>query len=651
MSSFSIFSTLVVYLLLFVLSVGASAQGFLEMPDTMEVPEYESESMLLDLDVPPVRDRDPDPEAGPRLNVKEFRLQGLVEYPKLGITRKGLIERVESIRFDLMSEGTLTDSGYTLDELGEVSDLIAEIEKASAEEHVGPLEVQKLVFLIRDQRRRRGVTLGMIETVADTITLYYREKGFILAKAYIPEQKVRDGVVTLTLLLGELGGVNVENNRRVSSKRIENIFKKDLNRPVASWKIEESLYLVNDIPGLSAQGFFQAGEQVGDTLLSVNVLSEDWYTVNTRLDNHGSDTTGEYRAYLDFALHNPLGYGDELQLSVLNSFNPENTTFGAIRYNAHIGTPRWRSSIGVSKNDFKSESLVSFGGGDDVDSSSLKFLGESTVSDVSLSYHLRRSRVKNYSTTFSIMDIATVFKVIQGDNDSGNTEENDVLNTAIGFNFDVLAQKSRRLHVGRITLTHTDNVPLIPEDISEEENSTESQQDRNPTGNAFFLSYEYSMLSFINVPFTEVESRLVLTSSGQFVGKAMTNVNQFSMTGPTRARGFEVNTGLFDDAVFFSADWVFKAPKFGGATFFGKPLDRIVQPYIFVDLGYGVIHPLVEGDVSLKGKLGSVGFGLKLDFANFKSNIVISAPVLDDVDAVEEDTEASGLYFEMQYSF
>ncbi len=626
------------------------------MPDTSEVPEYESESMLLDLDVPPVRDRDPDPEAGPRLNVKEFRLQGLVEYPKLGITRKGLIERVESIRFELMKEGSLTDSGYTLDELGEVSDLIADIEKQSAEEHVGPLEVQKLVFLIRDQRRRRGVTLGMIETVADTITLYYREKGFILAKAYIPEQKVRDGVVSLTLLLGELGGVNVENNRRVSAKRIQNVFKKDLNRPVASWNIEESLYLINDIPGLSAQGFFQAGEQVGDTLLNVNILSEEWYTVNTRLDNHGSDTTGEYRAYMDFALHNPLGYGDELQLSVLNSFNPENTTFGAIRYNAHIGTPRWRTSIGVSKNDFKSESLISFGGVSDDEeeenSSALKFLGESTVSDMSLSYHIRRSRVKNYSTTFSVMDISTVFKVFQGsDDESGNTEENDVLNTSIGFNFDVLDQKSRRLHVGRITLTHTDNVPLIPEDNSADENSTDTQQERNPTGNAFFLSYDYSMLSFINVPFTEVETRLVLSSSGQFVGKAMTNVNQFSMTGPTRARGFEVNTGLFDDAVFFSADWVFKAPKFGGATFFGKSIDRIIQPYIFVDLGYGVIHPLVEGDESLKGKLGNVGFGFKFDFANFKSNIVVSTPVLDDVDGVEEDTEESGLYFEMQYSF
>ncbi len=56
--------------------------GFLEMPNTAEVPEFERESLSLDMDIPALRDRDPNPEAGPRLNVKEFRVQGLIEYPE-----------------------------------------------------------------------------------------------------------------------------------------------------------------------------------------------------------------------------------------------------------------------------------------------------------------------------------------------------------------------------------------------------------------------------------------------------------------------------------------------------------------------------------------------------------------------------------------
>jgi hypothetical protein len=201
--------------------VNVAEAGFLEMPDTSEVPEYERESLLLDLDVPALRDRDPNPEAGPRLNVKEFRVQGLVEYPEFGITRKAIIEQVEKIRFDMMEEGELLESGYTINEIKEVSDLVAQIEQETDGRHVDPVDVQKLVFLIREQRRQRGITLGMIETVADIITRYYRERGFILAKAYIPKQHVRDGVVTITLLLGELGEVEANNNKLYSDRMVK----------------------------------------------------------------------------------------------------------------------------------------------------------------------------------------------------------------------------------------------------------------------------------------------------------------------------------------------------------------------------------------------------------------------------------------------
>ena len=237
------------FVLVGLLLVSAVAQaGFLEMPNTTESPSLERDSMLKDIDIPSLRDRDPDPKAGPRLNVKEFRIQGLVEYPDLGITREALIKQVEGIRFDMMDEGNKLDSGYTLNELSEVSNLIANIEKETQGEHVGPVEVQRLVFLIREQRRNRGITLGMIESVADTITRYYREHGFILAKAYIPKQEVRDGIVTLTILLGQLGEINVQNNKRYSTKRIQSIFKDDLTKPITNDLIEEKLFFVNDLP-------------------------------------------------------------------------------------------------------------------------------------------------------------------------------------------------------------------------------------------------------------------------------------------------------------------------------------------------------------------------------------------------------------------
>ncbi len=604
--------------------------GFLDLPDTTEVPDFEEETMLLDMDIPPVRERDPDPEAGPRLNVKEFRLQGVVEFPKLGITRAEIIKRVEQIRFDFMKEGELTDSGYTLDELGEVSDLIADIEKETEGEHVGPLDLQKLVFLIREQRRRRGITLGMIETVADTITQYYRERGFILAKAYIPKQKVRDGVVTLTLLLGELGEVKVVNNKRVSSNRIKKVFKKDLFQPVTAWNVEEKLYLVNDIPGVSAQGFFQPGSQVGDTRLNVNVLNEEGYSVNLRQDNHGSETTGRLRTYGDIFLHNPLGYGDELQIGALYTIDPDNTTYGSIRYSFPLFNPRLRGALGVSNNDFV---FQTFSGNDNQLGFDASVAGQSVVTDFDLNYKLKRSRKRNLFFGINFSDIQTELNVV------GGSTENSALNTSLRFSFDILNERKRSLHLGSFSLVNS----------ALDSSSVDSADDTSD--NVVYLKYDYSRLSFFKLPFTKARGRMVLKASGQFAGQASGSINQFALTGPNRARGYEVSTGFFDDAVFFAADWFFNLPGGDKNKIFGRELNRAIQPYLFADIGYGVLHGLTEdGDDTLQGSLSDIGIGLNFNAGSFKSNLTFAVPISEDI-GLDDDAPTNTVYFDMQYSF
>ncbi len=610
-----------------IFAITANSQGFLEMPDTSEVPDFEKESMLLDLDVPPVRDRDPDPEAGPRLNVKEFKLQGLVEYPELGITREALIKRVESIRFDLMKEGELTDSGYTLDELGEVSDLVAEIEKDTEERHVGTLEVQKLVFLIRDQRRRRGVTLGMIETVADTITRFYRERGFILAKAYIPQQKVRDGIVTLTLLLGELGEVAVTNRKRVSNKLISSVFKDNMNKPVTSWQIEESLYLVNDIPGVSAQGFFSPGSQVGDTKLTTNITNESWYNGTFRLDNHGSESTSENRAYLDFYLNNPLGIGDQLYLAVLNSHSPNSSTYNSIRYSSMIGNPRWRGELGYSTNDFLSREIQT--------TSTVTFSGESEVADSKLSYIFKRSRVKNYSMYLSYLDVSTEI-------DTSAITKQATKNLTVGFNFDLISEKRRQLYVGSTSLTYADT--------TRDSDSSTGKISLTPV----IWNFDFTALSFFNFPFTQKETRLVARTFGQYAGKTVSNLNQMNLTGPNGARGFGVNGFQADDAIFLGVDWIFSLPK-SKAKLFGESWHKVVQPYLFFDAAYGRLKPfegvLGTSDKSESGLLADVGMGVKFNHSNFSANIFGATVLKDKVVGEEDKTPTTSVYFELQLSF
>ena len=625
--------------------------GFLEMPDTTDVPAFERDSMLEDLDIPPVRDRDPDPSAGPRLNIKEFRLQGLVEYPHLGITREALIKRVESIRFDIMKEGELKDSGYTESEIGEISDMLAQIEKETEGRHVGALEVQKLVFLIREQRRKRGVTLGMIETVADTITNFYREKGFILAKAYIPEQQVRDGIVTLTLLLGELGEVKVVNSKRISEAIVARTFKTDMDKPVTNKKVEESLYLVNDIPGVTAQGFFEPGTQVGDTRLNVNIIEEDRHAFNLRFDNHGSENTSEERVFFEYILQNPTSIGDELRFNLLSSVTDDSTLYGAVRYNTFLFNPRWRGSIGVSSNEFISRPIIS-----DTSSVVTNFSGDSLVADASVSYVFKRSRIRNYTMSLGVSNIDTQLDTFLIPDDgsassSANTAISEldeaVLNVSLSFDFDILAQRARRLYAGHIEIVHTDNAPVASGDFG---GGTDQES-------ASLFKFDVSMLSFWKLPVVKSETRLLFRSSGQFAGRGMNSVNQFTASGPTVARGFEVNEIFIDDGIYFGVDWIFKSPKFGGAKIRGEPISTAIQPYLFFDYAIGTAFAINPTDIDIDKRFSDIGFGFKLNFGSIKGDLSFAQPLessdgIDrtDGDIVEEDDDIR-VYFDLLFSF
>lgn len=618
------------------LSISATTvwAGFLEMPEIEEVPEAENDILLKDLDIPSVRDRIPNPEAGPRLNVTAFRIQGVVEFPELDITREKLIALVEGSRYNLMKEGKLLYSGYTEEELSELQDLIVDIEKETRNEHVNTLDVQRLVFLIRDQRSRRGVTLGMLEDVADQVTMYYRKRGFILAKAFIPQQRVRDGVVTLTLLLGNLGYVALENSSGYSQSTVERVFSDAMDKPVTTEVMEEKLYYLNDMPGLSVQGFFAPGDQVGDTTLKVHTVHEDAYNVNIRMDNHGSDITGEYRLYSDITLNNPLKYGDRLFVALLGAAVPESATYGALRYGGPLLSHRLLYDIGGSQNAFvlgleqkekdkeTGEQKVSYE----------RVGGVSTSFDFGLKYQFSRSRVKNTSAGLTAFLIDA-----EVENDDGIGTHDVVHNIQLSYNYDFLNQKSRVLHNGAFFITRS----MLKETVDEFEFE-----------DAWLLGVEYSSLRFINSVFGVKDIRLVLRAGGQYSGQQLSSINQFSLAGPTRSRAYKSNTFFADDGLYLGAELISDGPSWFG-------LDKFVQPYIFTDAGYGQAYSTAtddtgqENETTLSALLLDAGVGFKFSFlSGLRGNFSIATPlktkITDDLNI--EKIENVKVYLDIQYS-
>ncbi len=618
-------------LLFIVVAVYASAAmaEFLEMPEIEHFGDAEKKTLLQDLDVPAVRDRSPDPTAGPRLAVSEFRIQGLVEFPELGITRETLTQMVEGIRFDIMGEGKLLESGYTIDELGEISDLLVEIEEETVERHVSPLEVQKLVWLVREQRGKRGVTLGQIEAVANEITRFYRERGFVLAKAFIPKQHVRDGIVSLTLLLGVLGEVSVKNNTMYDTELLDSVFDDLLTKPVTNKIVEENLFIINNFPGIKVDGYFEPGYQVGDTRLNINVKSEARYNVNFRVDNHGTDESGLYRFYSDFQVNNLLGIADYIKIGLLQAKLPDNTTYGQLSFESNFFSPRFRTGIELSRNQFIVDQSES--------NTSIELNGEVDVLSLYGRYIKERGRTRNSSYEFRT-------EVFTSDLQIGNLPDiNDALDEelrhfSIKYELDYLDDTNKRLHKGSVKYTRG---------RFEFGKNEEQDEDYN------ILSADYTLLTFLQVPFTESISRLIFRSSLQYSGTNLSPIARFSVAGSTRVRGFSPNFFTADDALYLGIDWVFDSPDIFDVQVGSVNLVKFVKPFLFFDYGYGKQHTLASGEKNTTGQLASVGIGLQFSHGyNFSGNLLLGYKVLNQFTGIAEpEADSKRLLFDMQYSF
>lgn len=624
--------------LILFLSFGSSAHAdFLEMPEIKQTPEMRTRSLLRDMDIPAVKFRSPDPTEGPRLAVTEFRIQGLVEYPKMGITREALKTLSERIRFDLMGEGKLLESGYTIEELGEVSDLLGSIEEETTGRHVEPVDVQRLVWLIREQRGKRGITLGQIETVANTITQFYRERGFVLAKAYVPKQQVRDGIVNLTLLLGMLGDVQVNGNKLYRSNVVSSVFDGMLGKPVTNTAIEEQLFLINDYPGIFVDGYFEPGYQVGDTRLNVTVKQESRFNGNVRLDNHGAEETGLYRAYGDVQWNNPLGLADKLQVSALYASDPSNNDYWQLLYQMKLFGPRTRLGLEISENQYLVD--LSTSPNDDIN-------GTVTLTAATGTYVHKRNRKGNHS--FDLRYEIIESRVQTGTNPDTNNRYSDKLNNlSLVYRFDALEEEKKRYHQGQAKITSGSFAYG-----AERDSPTERAQEENYN----IYSISYSLLDFWKLPFFNADTRLVYRAEGQYAGINLSGILRFSLSGPTRARAYKPGFFTADDALFVGIDWIFNSPGFMDFNVTKSiNLKELMKPFVFVDAAYGQQQVLVINDPETTATLIDAGLGWKFSQGkSFSGNLLVAFPVKERFAPATSEPPIKvepRLVFDFQYSF
>jgi hemolysin activation/secretion protein len=245
---------------------------------------------------------------------------------------------------------------------------------------------------IVDSYAEKDMDLSELQEVADLITAEFKRRGYILARAYIPEQEIKDGIVEIAVLEGRVGEIVVKGNKNYSTDFIKRGFMTVVEeRAIKHGSLEKSLLLLNDNPDLKVTAVLQAGKEPGTTDIVVN--AEDKLPLHFSIDynNFGTESVSKHRfgAELNLGRFLPIE-GSSLSLRGVVGSDPSDFYFGRASYLLPINS--YGTKVG----------LLAYGGNFDVgrELAELDITGKTWGYGISLAHPFVKTRFQNLTGEF-----------------------------------------------------------------------------------------------------------------------------------------------------------------------------------------------------------------------------------------------------------
>lgn len=184
-----------------------------------------------------------------------------------------------------------------------------------------------------------GRSMDDLHAAAKRLEQWLRQKGLMLARAWIPAQEIRDGVVEIRVVEGRMEGIDIK--KTPETRLSDDILKSTLSGAQAEGsslsgeKIERGLLLLNDLPGISARAVLVPGKEAETTRVLLETAQGPMLGGQVELDNTGSRYTGQWRLGGSVELKDPYGIGDEWSVKTALT---EGSAFARLGYTVPLGS-------------------------------------------------------------------------------------------------------------------------------------------------------------------------------------------------------------------------------------------------------------------------------------------------------------------------
>jgi hemolysin activation/secretion protein len=196
----------------------------------------------------------------------------------------------------------------------------------------------------------RPLDYNQLQAAAAAVAETYRAAGWVV-RAYLPQQDIKDGIVTLQIVEAVFGGVKFEGRaaRVASEQLLRNVSAQQAGgAPLNADALDRALLLADDLPGVTVAGSLAAGAAEGQTDLILKIADEPPLTGEAGIDTTGSRSTGNQRFTANLNANSPFGLGDLLTSNLIHT---RGSDYGRLGYSVPVGNDGWR--IGASASDLR----------------------------------------------------------------------------------------------------------------------------------------------------------------------------------------------------------------------------------------------------------------------------------------------------------
>lgn len=384
---------------------------------------------------------------------------------------------------------------------------------------------------IYQDKLQQELTLTELNQIAMKITNHFKERGYLVAQAYLPPQEINQGSVEIAVLIGQYGEIILKNHSSVSDRAIKqqlaalrpgaNINNKDLER---------AILLAGDLTGITAKVTLTPGKQTGVADCIVETTNQAGNIHGSiSVNNWGNRFIGSVQSMSNYHVMNPSRSGDDLSLNV--------TSAGS---DISLAGASYRLALGEGLTFNTGYSQVRYWLGEDF--AYLNAHGTAYTKHADLTWAMQRSRTSNLNVQLGY-DYKTFHDLTDS---SGGVIDKSSHATMLGVSGDshdtvggggVNAYTLQWYHGG---LTAQSNTTLPP------------IGSWNKTAYSLFRQQT-------------LKNRLVLQTalSGQWASTNLDSSERFSLGGANGVRAYPANEASGDEAWLFSGElhWIIPLPE------------------------------------------------------------------------------------------